>query len=178
LSVRQPVAVTRNAGTSETDLCLDARERMSVMDRERPSHFGWIQTYCIRGYPIDCGLRRAYPIERGRRRGSLIAHAYGPASAKRKEALTSVRPRSRELAERASNGTQVRLLWRQGTRQLRVEVREPDRDPTLANPVQPERALDAFHHPYAYASLHGIPVAPESLAICGRQAAGSPHGVP
>ncbi len=32
--------------------------------------------------------------------------------------MTSVRPRSRELAERASNGTQLRLLWRQGTRQL------------------------------------------------------------
>lgn len=83
--------------------------------------------------------------------------------------MTSVRPRSRELAERASNGTQVRLLWRQGTRQLWVEVREPDRDPALTIPVQPERALDAFHHPYAYASLYGIPVAPESLTICGRR---------
>ena len=81
--------------------------------------------------------------------------------------MTSIRPRSRELAERASNGTQVRLLWRQGTRQLWVEVREPDRDRALAIPVQPERALDAFHHPYAYVGLHGIPVAPESLAICG-----------
>jgi hypothetical protein len=83
--------------------------------------------------------------------------------------MTSVRQRSRELAERASNGTQVRLLWRQGTRQLWVEVREPDRDRAFAIPVQPERALDVFHHPYAYAGLHGIPVAPESLATCGRR---------
>ena len=59
-------------------------------------------------------------------------------------------PRALELAERASNGTEVRLLWRQGTRQLWVEVREPD-ERVLAIPVRPERALDAFHHPYAHA---------------------------
>ena len=45
---------------------------------------------------------------------------------KREGVMALVRPRSRELAERSSNGTQVRLLWRQGTRQLWVEVREPD----------------------------------------------------
>jgi hypothetical protein len=59
-------------------------------------------------------------------------------------------PRNRELAERSSNGMRVRLFWRQGTGQLWVEVREPD-DRLLAIPVQPEQALDAFHHPYAYA---------------------------
>ena len=69
------VAAPRNAGTSETDLCLEARERMSVMDRERPSQFGCIQTYCTRGYPIDSGLRRAYRVERGKRRRSPIAPA-------------------------------------------------------------------------------------------------------
>ena len=35
-----------------------------------------------------------------------------------------------------------------------------------AIPMQSE-ALDAFHHPYAYAGLHGIPVAPESLSVSG-----------
>ena len=75
--------------------------------------------------------------------------------------MTSVR--SRELAERSSNGTQVRLLWRQGTRQLWVEVREPD-DRVLAIPVQPERALDAFHHPYAYAGSHSLLLPVQSLA--------------
>jgi hypothetical protein len=34
-------------------------------------------------------------------------------------------------------------------------VREPD-DRMLAIPVQPEQALDAFHHPYAYAGSHGL----------------------
>jgi hypothetical protein len=65
-------------------------------------------------------------------------------------AMTSVRPRRRELAERSSSGTQVRLFWRQGTRQLWVEVRERD-DRVLAILVQPEQALEAFHPPYTYA---------------------------
>ena len=64
-------------------------------------------------------------------------------------------PRKRELAARVSNGTQVRLLWRQGTRLVWVEVREPDAL-VLSSPVPPEQALDAFHHPYAYASSHAF----------------------
>lgn len=75
-------------------------------------------------------------------------------------------PRSRELAERSSNGTHVRLLWRQGTAQLWVEVREPD-ERVLAIPVRPERALDAFHHPYAYAATHRLELSTESLVDCG-----------
>lgn len=69
-------------------------------------------------------------------------------------AMASVQPHVRELAERSSSGTRVRLLWRQGTGQLWVEVREPDMDQALAILVPPERALDAFHHPYAYADPH------------------------
>jgi hypothetical protein len=76
-------------------------------------------------------------------------------------AMASVR--RRELAERSSNGTQVRLLWRHGTRQLWVEVREPD-DRVLAIPVQPDRALDAFHHPYAYARSRRLRLPVQSLA--------------
>lgn len=73
---------------------------------------------------------------------------------------------SRELAVRASNGTQVRLLWRQGTRQLWVEVREPATPWALRIQAQPENALDVFHHPYAYAGLqHSLPPA-ESLEAC------------
>jgi hypothetical protein len=64
--------------------------------------------------------------------------------------MTSLRPRCRELAERSSNGTQVRLLWREGTKRLWVEVQEQG-DRVLAIPVKSERALDVFHHPYAYA---------------------------
>jgi hypothetical protein len=65
--------------------------------------------------------------------------------------MPSTRRRTRELAERTSNGTRVRLLWCQGTSDLWIEVREPDTHPALAIPIPPERALDAFYHPYAYA---------------------------
>jgi hypothetical protein len=77
--------------------------------------------------------------------------------------MTSVHLRCRELAERSSNGTKVRLLWRQGTKQLWVEVREPD-DRVLEIAVQAERALHAFYHPYAYAGSYS-PLQPgQSLA--------------
>ena len=88
--------------------------------------------------------------------------------------MTFVRLRSRELAERASSGTQVRLLWRQGTRQVWVEVREPESDRALVIPVRPECALDAFHHPYAYAGVLSIGLTPESPAVSERW----PQGVP
>ena len=84
-------------------------------------------------------------------------HEPAPAAAQRKTAMTSVYSRTRELAERTSSGTRVRLLWRQGTRQVWVEVREPEMDQALAIPVSAERALEAFHHPYAYASPHQDP---------------------
>ena len=77
-------------------------------------------------------------------------------------------PCSRELAARGSNGTQVRLLWRQGTRQLWVEVWEPGTAWALRIQAQPEKALDVFHHPYAYAGLQTSLPPAESLGLCER----------
>lgn len=77
-------------------------------------------------------------------------------------------PPSRELAERTSNGTLVRLLWRHGTTQLWVELREPETELALRIPVQPEQALDAFHHPYAYAGARTPQPARESPDACVR----------
>jgi len=84
------------------------------------------------------------------------------------------RPPTLELAERASNGTRVRLLWRQGTTLLWIEVRGPDNDRALGIPVQPEQALGAFHHPSAHAGTHSSAPRAESLDPCERwpQAAG------
>jgi hypothetical protein len=84
------------------------------------------------------------------------------------------RPPTRELAERTSNGTLVRLLWTQGTTLLWIEVHEPDTDRAFRILVKPEQALDAFHHPYAHAGTHGSVPRAESLDPCERwpQAAG------
>jgi hypothetical protein len=79
--------------------------------------------------------------------------------------MTPPRKRIRELAERTSNGTLMRLFWLQGTRELWVEIYEPEVDMAIVIPVEPERALEAFHHPYAYAATHSVlPLAAEPFA--------------
>jgi len=81
------------------------------------------------------------------------------------EQVTPTRKRIRELAERTSNGTLMRLFWLQGTRELWVEVCEPEFDVPIVIPAEPERALEAFHHPYAYVAAHSaLPLAAEPLA--------------
>ena len=107
----------------------------------------------------------------GRARSDGAPRLPDPASApaaplaKRADTMTPTRNRTRELAERTSNGTLIRLIWLQGTLELWVEVYEPELDVTIVIPAQPEQALDAFHHPYAYAATHGdLPRATETLA--------------
>jgi hypothetical protein len=78
--------------------------------------------------------------------------------------MASTQPHVRELAERTSSGTRVRLLWRGGTRQLWVELSQGAGDEALAILVPPERALDAFHHPYAYARAQRLESPAESRA--------------
>jgi hypothetical protein len=81
------------------------------------------------------------------------------------EAVTPIRNRIRELAERNSNGTRIRLYWRQGTRELWVEIWERELDVTIEIPADPALALEIFHHPYAYASAHNaLPLAAEQHA--------------
>jgi hypothetical protein len=72
------------------------------------------------------------------------------------DAMTPTLQRTRELAERTCDGKLVRLFWRQGTREVWVEVWEPDLDVTIEITVEPARALEAFHRPYAYAAAHTV----------------------
>ena len=83
----------------------------------------------------------------------------------RTEAVTPIRTRIRELAERTSNGTRIRLYWRQGTHELWVELWERELDVTIEITADPEHALEVFHHPYAYAAAHNaLPLASEQHA--------------
>jgi hypothetical protein len=70
--------------------------------------------------------------------------------------MTRTRELIRELAERTSDGTLMRLFWLQGTRELWVEVYEPEFDLTIVIPTEPERALETFHHPYASATADRV----------------------
>jgi hypothetical protein len=80
------------------------------------------------------------------------------------EATDQTRKDIRELAERTSTGTLMRLLWLQGTRELWVEIHEPELDVPVVIAADPERALEAFYHPYAYAAArNAVPQPAEPL---------------
>jgi len=59
--------------------------------------------------------------------------------------------RHRELAHRANNGIEVSLYWSPGNR-ITIEIFDVRRDERLEFEVGRADALDAFYHPYAYAS--------------------------
>jgi hypothetical protein len=71
------------------------------------------------------------------------------------KAITNEHPR-RELAHRMSNGIEVTLLWGPAKKEVVVEVVDHGAAHVFEITVPSERALDAFHHPYAYASLQGV----------------------
>lgn len=62
----------------------------------------------------------------------------------------------KELALRRGNGSDVALLWRPADNQVRVAVRDLEAGQTFEVVVAPQDALDAYHHPYAYAATHGM----------------------
>jgi hypothetical protein len=60
----------------------------------------------------------------------------------------------RELDSRISDGIHVRLLWCRRTDRVAVEVDDAKTGEAFTVDVGAgERALDVFHHPYAYAAL-------------------------
>ena len=59
----------------------------------------------------------------------------------------------RELDHRRNDEIDVRLLWNVRTNDVFVVVVDEQQDTSLQFDVPPAKALDAFHHPYAYAPL-------------------------
>jgi hypothetical protein len=59
---------------------------------------------------------------------------------------------ARELAARESDGIHVLLLWHPGENAVSVSVEDARSGDRLRIAVAPDRALDAFHHPFAYAA--------------------------
>ena len=60
----------------------------------------------------------------------------------------------RELAYRNQNGLEVTLLWDPGSNEVAVEVVDHLDDSVFRLPIAGNLALDAFHHPYAYAQSY------------------------
>ena len=61
-----------------------------------------------------------------------------------------------ELAYRANDGIEVALLWDPDGDTLTVEVLDRNAGDDFALTVEARYAMDAFHHPYAYAAHRGI----------------------
>ena len=64
----------------------------------------------------------------------------------------SVAPLTRELAAREGDGIRVQLLWHPDENALSVSVEDARVGDRFQLAVAPDRALDAFYHPFAYAA--------------------------
>ena len=94
----------------------------------------------------------------------------------------------RELDCRTSDEISVRLLWHPSEDRVSVAVRDAKTGDAFELPVQErERALEVFHHPYAYAarcetaaSTELLPNVPSAVALRRRDRsdASSGHGGP
>jgi hypothetical protein len=66
----------------------------------------------------------------------------------------------RELDQRHSDGIEVRLLWNSATNRVTVSVNDTKLGESFELDVNAPEALDAFHHPYAYARRDDRPAQP------------------
>jgi len=67
-------------------------------------------------------------------------------------ALATTNASRRGLAQRSTDGIEVTLSWESLCDSVAVEVRDAPSDEAFEITVPGDRALDAFHHPFAYAA--------------------------
>ncbi len=66
--------------------------------------------------------------------------------------MSPTAPQTRELAARDSDGIHVVLLWHPRENGLTVSVEDARVGDRFHLAVAPDRALDAFYHPFPYAA--------------------------
>jgi len=66
--------------------------------------------------------------------------------------MSPAAPDIRELAARDCDGIHVALLWHPRENALTLSVEDARAGDRFHLAVAPERALDAFYHPFAYAA--------------------------
>jgi hypothetical protein len=72
---------------------------------------------------------------------------------------------TRELDSRTSDGIHVRLLWSEHDEHVTVAVADSKTgDAFVVEVLAGERAMDVFHHPYAYAAFHEVDIDSEAPA--------------
>jgi hypothetical protein len=70
----------------------------------------------------------------------------------KEKAMSSATREARELAARDSDGIYVRLLWHPLENGVTVSVEDSRVGDRFQLAIAPDRALDAFYHPFAYAA--------------------------
>ena len=63
---------------------------------------------------------------------------------------------TRELDYRSTDGLEVTLLWEPEANGITVKVYDAQTGDDFDIDVDPAEAMDAFHHPYAYAASRGL----------------------
>ena len=143
--------------------------------------------------------RRGRPAGAPRRRRRRCARPSGPAScsprrprssrstcsrrSSRKETSHDLRAAtsSRDASSPAGSaaGIEITLYWSAADNSTSIEVWQPESGETLAFAVPPERALDAFYHPFAHLTLASPTRSRRSAydreAIAGRPVRSAPH---
>lgn len=66
--------------------------------------------------------------------------------------MSPAKTQTRELAARESDGIHVLLLWHPDDNALSVSVEDARVGDRFQLAVSPDRALDAFYHPFAFAA--------------------------
>jgi hypothetical protein len=66
--------------------------------------------------------------------------------------MSPATPQTRELAARESDGIHVLLLWHPNENALTVSVEDARIGDRFQLAVSPDRALDAFYHPFVFAA--------------------------
>ena len=61
----------------------------------------------------------------------------------------------RELAQRLSGSDEVLLVWHPEVDRVEVSVRDVVTGAGFHVEIAPDKAIDAFYHPYAYAAIRG-----------------------
>jgi hypothetical protein len=64
--------------------------------------------------------------------------------------------KTQELDYRTTDGLEVTLLWQPETNAVAVKVYDAKTGDDFDLDVDPADAMDAFHHPYAYAASRGL----------------------
>jgi hypothetical protein len=79
--------------------------------------------------------------------------------------MTASTTQRSELAHRSTDGIEVSLFWSKPSNRVTIELVDTRIDERLEFEVANDKALDAFRHPYAYASAQALDLVETRAAV-------------